>query len=122
MIKYCVEQNPPHHLCFHWQCEYDDYNVSKKFDERKRNKYINGTEEASDFLISTNNESVVPTTLTKLPYFLRRGTLPLSGIDMRNTDHEDRVLDPIRQFALITVPNYYLLCVTIITILSSIDF
>ncbi|EJW73557.1 hypothetical protein WUBG_15537 [Wuchereria bancrofti] len=95
----------------------------KKFDsdnKRKRDIFINDTEDFN--FLTTNNEFVVSKIVTKLPYFLRRGTLPLSGIDMRNTDYEDRILDPTRrQFTpATTISNYYLQY--IIIILSTTDF
>ncbi|VDM20720.1 unnamed protein product [Wuchereria bancrofti] len=124
LMKYCVKRNPPNHLCFHWQCnKYGNYKMLKKFDsdnKRKRDIFINDTEDFN--FLTTNNEFVVSKIVTKLPYFLRRGTLPLSGIDMRNTDYEDRILDPTRrQFTpATTISNYYLQY--IIIILSTTDF
>lgn len=123
LIKYCVKRNPPNHLCFHWQCnKYGKYKMLKKFysnKKRKRDIFINDTEDFN--FLTTNNEFVISKIATKLPYFLRRGTLPLSGIDMRNTDYEDRILDPIRQLTPVTtILNYYLQYIVII--LSIIDF
>ncbi|VDN82850.1 unnamed protein product [Brugia pahangi] len=85
---------------FLYGCAYNNasnFNNTSCFNNKKRKRdiFINDTEDFN--FLTTNNEFVISKTATKLPYFLRRGTLPLSGIDMRNTDYEDRILDPIRQ-------------------------
>lgn len=123
MIKNCVEQNPSdyHHLCFQWQCKHDHYMVLKKLfndsNEEEINMFINDTEGISNLSILTKD--VAPAIISKFPNSLHQEILPLPRIDMRNTDDEDRILDPTqRKFALIIMPNYYLLCIITIILIN----
>uniref|UniRef100_A0A915Q7Z8 Uncharacterized protein n=1 Tax=Setaria digitata TaxID=48799 RepID=A0A915Q7Z8_9BILA len=119
MIRECINKNPPDRRCFQWECKEKGYNVFKKLNiTAERERAINDVEEALSLPLSTNHELNIPTTTTELPYVFRQETLPLSSIDMKNTDDEDWILDPTRrQLAHIIEPIYSLQFITIPTLI-----